>query len=215
MDWKKEHPRYDESRLLESDLDESPWTIWELWQKEASRTMRYTNEIAIATADTHGKPSVRMVLLKHASADQGFCWFSNRASQKGREISHNPQAQILWYSNALQRQVRISGTITELAREEVQDYARSRPRNSQISAYISRQSREVSSRMQLEKECRITEQELEGSDVPLSSEWTGYRLDPSYFEFWQGSSDRLHDRIVYALRSQEDKHVWAQTRLYP
>ena len=214
MDWKNEHPKYEYAKL-EDSVPHSPWLLWDLWQQEAKKVLHYTNEIVLATANKNSFPSARMLLLKHASKEKGFCFFSNRKSKKGIDISQNPQGQILWYCNKLQRQVRIYGTISELPQKEVEQYAFSRPRNSQISAYISQQSKTVSSKQELLETYYQCEKELQGRTVPLSKDWTGYSLQASTFEFWQGASNRLHDRIVYTLTIQKKQQIWTISRLYP
>ncbi len=214
MDWKNEHPTYEYSHLDDS-VPYSPWELWELWQQEAKKVLQYTNEIVLATASKEAVPSARMLLLKYASKEKGFCFFSNKKSRKGNDIHQNPQGHLLWYCSPLQRQVRIDGTISELPRKEAETYAISRPRKSQISAYISQQSQPVKSKQALLDAYHQCEKELKDKKIPVSENWTGYSLQPTMFEFWQGNSNRLHDRIVYTRDTQKEKQTWNISRLYP
>lgn len=215
MDWRKEHPQYTFSSLDESTVPPTPWALWNTWQEEAKQVLQYTNEIALATADTQGNVSNRMVLLKISDETHGFCWFSNNTSEKGTQIALNPHAEILWFNSKHHRQMRVRGLVHELPREQAVEYAHSRPIRSQISALISKQSETVHSKAYLQQIFDTAYQQYNSDDIshiPVSKHWTGYRLTPNRFEFWQGQPNRLHDRICYIY---DTSNSWDITRLYP
>lgn len=213
MDWKHEHPQYERYTLEDNSIPPIPWILWEQWQEEASHVLRYTNEIALATADVKGHVSVRMVLLKHSSEQEGFCWYTNRESEKGRQLTENPFAELLWYNKEHQRQVRIRGNVTELNRDNVCRYAQSRPFLSQVSAYVSEQSAPIESKNMLIEKFDHTQQEFSEKVVPVKDSWVGFSLQPQRFEFWQGNTNRLHDRIVFTYNINEKS--WTTERLQP
>jgi len=151
-----------------------------------------------------------MVLLKAFDAD-GFVFYTNYWSQKGRELEANPLAAAVMYWPELHRQVRIAGTVRRLSRQESETYFRARPRDAQISALASRQSRPIGSREDLERRFEDVEARHAGADVPLPEDWGGLRLSPDSFEFWQGQPSRLHDRIRYV----RERGTWRIERLQP
>lgn len=215
MDWKNEHPPYSYAELDDKNIVPCPWDMWNMWQKEAQQIAQYSNEIAVATSDTQGNATVRMVLLKHSDKLLGFCWYTNRYSEKGIQLVKNPKAEILWYSKKQNRQVRIRGSVTQLPRRVVETYAHSRPIKSQISALVSNQSHIIESKAHLKKlfdHAYHTHTTQNSSDIPVSKDWTGFSLNPNRFEFWQGSTERLHDRIIYKKIVQD---TWETSRLAP
>lgn len=154
------------------------------------------NAMCLATATRDGKPSARMVLLKGFGVD-GFRFYTNRGSRKGIELDENPVASLLFYWETLNRQVRIEGTVEELSNEESDAYFHSRPKSSQIGAAVSRQSHVIPNREFLRKKNADLEEEYREREVPRPPDWGGYIIRPSIMEFWQGQTNRLHDRIVF------------------
>jgi pyridoxamine 5'-phosphate oxidase len=167
--------------------------------------------MSLATATPDGKPAVRIVLLKGLS-EQGFSFFTNYASEKGRQIEANPHAALVLFWVQLERQIRIEGRVERTSREESEEYFHSRPRGSQLSAWASRQSDVIDARRVLEARLAKMEERYAGGEVPLPPHWGGYRLVPDTIEFWQGRANRLHDRFRY--RRQEDGS-WLIERLAP
>jgi len=203
---------YAREALDERDVDADPIVQFQHWFHQARNAeLLEPNAMALATADTNGVPSVRMVLLKGADAD-GFVFFTNYESNKGKDLTANPRASLCFWWDALQRQVRVSGSVARVSVAESQEYFQSRPHGSQVGAWASRQSSVLASREQLELEmARLSEQYPEGSVVPLPPTWGGYRLVPDSIEFWQGRQSRLHDRIAYERKNGS----WTILRLSP
>ncbi len=197
--------------LSESDVDADPVAQFAAWFAQASGAgIRMAEAVAVATASAAGAPSVRMVLLKRFDK-RGFVFFTNYESRKGRELTENPRAALLFYWDALGRQVRIEGPVRRTSIEESEEYVRSRPRGSQISALASPQSRAVADRAELERSvAEIAAGHGEG-DLPIPSWWGGYLVEPESFEFWQHREDRLHDRLRYT----PDGTGWRIERLAP
>lgn len=194
------------------DLDEDPLVLFARWFGEARAAEAFQPEaMALATATPAGAPSLRMVLNKGFD-ELGLVFFSNYGSRKGVELDANPQAALLFHWPELGRQVRVEGSVSRLSREDTEAYARSRPRDSQLSALASPQSRPVASRDWLEREVEALAGRYEHSELPVNEEWGGYRLVPRAWEFWQHRNNRLHDRFRY--RPQEGGG-WIIERLGP
>jgi pyridoxamine 5'-phosphate oxidase len=184
--------------LLEDDLDSDPFRQFEAWFEAARETgARAPEAAALATATADGAPSLRMVLVKEAGPG-GLEFYTNYESRKGEELASNPRAALLFYWDALGRQVRIEGPVRRVSVEETAAYVRSRPRGSQLSALASPQSRAIAGREQLEQSVAELTSSYEGAELPVPENWGGFRLDPVVFEFWQHREDRLHDRLRYA-----------------
>jgi pyridoxamine 5'-phosphate oxidase len=166
--------------------------------------------MALSTADSTGRPSSRMVLMKSFD-ENGFVFFTNYGSRKAGELDANPQAALLFHWTQLQRQVRIEGSVERVTREESLDYFRTRIRGSQLGAWASRQSQPLSGRHELEQREKEMAELFEGQEVPLPDFWGGYRLRPDYFEFWQGRANRLHDRVCF-IREGDG---WETLRRFP
>jgi pyridoxamine 5'-phosphate oxidase len=166
--------------------------------------------MALSTVDEHGRPSVRMVLLKSAD-QQGFRFFTNRASRKAGQLAAQPFAALCFHWPANVEQVRIEGRVERLPERESDEYFATRPRGSQIGAWASRQSEVLASREALEERTRLLEARFAGGPVPRPPFWGGYLLVPDRIEFWHGQPSRLHDRWLY-VRSGEG---WTVERLYP
>ncbi|MCI0708327.1 MAG: pyridoxamine 5'-phosphate oxidase [Ignavibacteriae bacterium] len=197
--------------LDESELDADPFVQFRHWLDEAiAAPFLEPTAMTLATATKDGKPSARVVLLKKVD-DRGFVFFTNYESRKGEELSENPNASLLFYWDALERQVRIEGTIERVSKEESKAYFDERPFASRIAATISQQSRVVRSREELEKKFDELAMRYKGEIVPLPSFWGGFRVLPGLFEFWQGRENRLHDRFRYSRGA----HGWRIERLSP
>jgi pyridoxamine 5'-phosphate oxidase len=198
--------------LRERDLQRDPLRQFAGWFADAETAgMRMPEAAALATASADAMPSLRMVLVKGFGED-GFHFFSNYASQKGRELAANPRAALLFYWDALGRQVRIVGPVRRSSDAETADYVRSRPRKSQLSALASPQSESVADREQLERRVAELERRYGDGELPLPDGWGGYRLTAESFEFWQQRHDRLHDRLRYRC---DDDGSWLIERLAP
>ena len=169
------------------------------------------NAAALATVDEHDRPTNRTVLLKYFDED-GFVFFTNFESTKARHIVANPNVALLFFWSEAARQVRISGTGTRVPASETLKYFVSRPRGSQIGAWVSAQSSVISSRLLLETEFQKLKDKFRNKEVPLPSFWGGYRVKPLEFEFWQGRRNRLHDRFQF---TKQDDGSWEIERLAP
>lgn len=211
MDLTEVRREYESQGIARKDMDPDPFVQFGQWLRRA-RDLELLDATAmtLATADSAGRPSARIVLLKHFDAD-GFCWYSDARSRKGQELRQNPRAALLFHWRDLSRQVRIHGEARPLPAEDAEKYFLMRPEGSRFSAAASKQSSEVGSRAQLEDEVLRLRAAWPDGDVPRPDDWIGYRLAPDYFEFWQGQDDRLHDRIVYMPHAAG----WELKRLAP
>jgi pyridoxamine 5'-phosphate oxidase len=169
-----------------------------------------TAPASLATADRHGHPSVRVVLIRHVD-DRGFVFHTNYNSRKGRELDANPNAALCFYWPTLDEQIRIEGSVSRLADDESDAYFNRRPRGSQLGAWASEQSSVLPSRETLESKYRQIEERFVDQIVPRPPFWGGYRLMPRRIEFWYGRPDRLHDRVLYTRGADG----WQIARLYP
>lgn len=205
---------YARTALREEDAAADALEQFQRWLAEAAAADPddYTSMI-LATADRQGRPSARTVLLKGYD-ERGFVFYTNYDSRKGRELAENPQAALVFYWAALDRQIRIEGRVEKTSREESEAYFRSRPVGSRIGAWASRQSAVIASRDDLERETRDLLERF-GEDVPLPDTWGGYRVIPEAMEFWQGRLDRLHDRLVYRRLAGGGSGGWTIERLSP
>ena len=181
--------------LRRADLDPDPLGQFERWFDEARPVVRVPEAMALATAGTGGAPSVRMVLLKQAD-EVGFVFYTHDSSRKGRELEANPQAALLFYWDPLGRQVRIEGRVGRVPDGESDAYFATRPRAAQVGAHASLQSEVLASRDELERRVEELGAEL-GTEVARPARWTGFRLAPDAWEFWQHRESRLHDRFRY------------------
>ncbi len=204
---------YARATLTERDVDPDPIPQFERWFAEAqAAAVPDVNAMTLATAGPDGAPSARVVLLKGVDA-RGFVFYTDYRSQKGVELSHNPRAALVFYWSPLERQVRITGTVTRTSTRESAAYFGSRPLLSRLSATASRQSSAIPDRAPLES--RVAELARTYGDTnppPLPSYWGGFRVSPTAVEFWQGRPNRLHDRLRYV---RSDSGVWTIERLSP
>ena len=198
--------------LSRDQLDADPLQQFDRWFNAALEVEAMdANAMSIATVSETGQPSLRTVLLKYYD-DDGFTFYTNLESRKAQEIDVNGQVALLFYWHELHRQVKIHGTATKLtARENIQYFMR-RPRDSQLGAWVSRQSSVISSRSVLENTFAQMKQKYASGDVPLPPFWGGYRVAPASIEFWQGRRNRLHDRFRYVC---DDTGDWRIERLAP
>jgi len=203
---------YARESLSERDVHPDPIQQFGHWFEQArAAELMEPNAMALATVSPTGQPSVRMVLLKEYS-ERGFVFYTDYRSRKGLELAANARAGLCFWWDALQRQVRINGSVEQVAREEAAEYYKSRPHGSRVGAWASHQSQVLPSRETLEQAvARLDTQHPEGSDVPLPPHWGGYRVIPQEMEFWQGRPSRLHDRIHYARGAGG----WTRERLSP
>lgn len=203
---------YSLSGLLEKDLARDPFRQFDKWFQEAEAAkLTEPNAMTLATATRDGRPSARTVLLKGLDG-RGFVFYSNYESRKGRELAENPRASLLFPWIALERQVIIEGTLAKITREESAAYFHSRPRASQLGAWVSQQSALITGRAVLEDAMKALDKKYAGVEVPLPPAWGGYRLAPETVEFWQGRRSRLHDRLRYR---REASGSWTVERLAP
>lgn len=201
---------YEQGELDERLLSADPIAQFGLWMQAAvDAGLQEPNAMTLATVGQDGSPSARMVLLRGFGAD-GFRFFTNYESAKGSELAAGGKAALVFYWAELERQVRVTGRVEKLAREENEAYFASRPRGHRLGAWASRQSEVVGSRELLEAALRNAEERFPGH-VPLPAYWGGYRVMPQAVEFWQGRPDRLHDRIRYRREGSE----WVRERLSP
>ena len=201
---------YQKFSLLEEAVAETPFKQFAVWFNEALKAaVPEANAMTLATATASGRPSARIVLLKGFDED-GFVFFTNYTSRKGRELTQNPFASLLFFWPALERQIRVEGTIQRISAAASDEYFHSRPLGSRIGAWVSPQSQPIT-KGELEARTVALTESL-GHEPPRPEYWGGYRLSPDRFEFWQGRPSRLHDRLVY----EKDAHgQWLQLRLAP
>lgn len=198
--------------LDETSIDRDPIRQFQGWFEDAIAAKIYLPEaMTLATATPDGRPSARMVLLKQVDHD-GFVFFTNYNSAKAHQLDANPHAALVFYWSALDRQVRVEGSVVRTSAEESRDYFRTRPRESQIGAWVSAQSEVISGRDVLEKRAQELENLYCDRDVDCPEHWGGYRLTPERIEFWKSRVGRLHDRILYLRESNGN---WAISRLAP
>lgn len=203
---------YASARLDEADVSPDPFVQFARWFAEArGAELLEPNAMSLATATADGAPSVRIVLLKEFD-ERGFVFFTDYRSRKGQELAENPRAALAFYWAELERQVRITGTVTRTSPEESRAYFASRPVGSRLGAWTSHQSQVIPNRRVLEETLRDIETRFADGAVPLPEYWGGYRLAPESLEFWQGRPSRLHDRIRYL---REPAGTWRIDRLSP
>lgn len=198
--------------LKEEEIDPNPIRQFRVWFDQAVRShLPEPTAMTLATATKKGRPSARMVLLKHFD-EHGFVFFTNYTSRKGRELAENPVAALVFHWVDLERQVRIVGAVKKVTRRESIEYFATRPLGSQIGAIASRQSEIIPDRGFLERNAATVARLFAGKIIHAPSTWGGYRLDPTEVEFWQGRQNRLHDRLLYV---RQKNRTWRIKRLSP
>ncbi|MCX7555199.1 pyridoxamine 5'-phosphate oxidase [Marinicella sp. S1101] len=211
MDIGEIRKEYTQFGLNREDLAASPFAQFEKWFQQAREAeLKEVNAMSIATVRADGMPQVRTVLLKLFD-QRGFVFFTNYNSAKAQEIDANPQASLLFPWLDLERQVRISGQVEKISKAESFKYFTSRPKGSQLGAWISEQSQVISSRTVLKTLMNQVKEKFKDGKIPLPDSWGGYRIMPESFEFWQGRANRLHDRFKYELNEGH----WHINRLAP
>lgn len=195
------------------DAVSDPFELFGTWLKEAKeKEINDANAMALATADPSGLPDVRMVLLKDFD-EQGFVFYTNLESYKGRQLEENPQAALCFHWKSLRRQVRVRGAITPVSGEEADAYFASRARDSRIGAWASAQSRPLEDRFALEKKVASYAVKFGVGEVPRPDFWSGFRLVPNRIEFWRDRPFRLHDRLEFTRPDRTAS--WSTSKLYP
>ena len=198
--------------LSREALDSCPVQQFELWLKQAVEGgLRDPTAMVLATIDDSGAPWQRIVLLKDVST-RGFVFYTNYGSAKARDIAGDPRVSLHFPWNELERQVIIGGSVEKMSFAESSRYFLSRPRESQIAAWASRQSRPISARAMLLKEVMTMRDKFSRGEVPMPDFWGGYRVIPQRIEFWQGGEHRLHDRFLYTIQAGGE---WEISQLQP
>lgn len=194
-----------------SGPSENPLDLFRVWYNKALQLdVEEPTSVTLATADREGMPSARVVLLKDFD-EQGFVIYTNLESRKGQEIAENPRAALCFHWMALRRQVRISGMVERIADDEADRYFASRPRQSRIGAWASRQSRPLDGLLSLEKRVAAYASRWPVGEIPRPEFWSGLRIVPGEIEFWEHRPWRLHERRLF----QRSGPAWESTRLYP
>lgn len=204
-----------ETKLTSRDISEAtdPFVTFQEWLSEAEKSEpNDPNATALATVDADGLPNVRMVLLKGFD-ERGFVFYTNFESQKGEEIIGQKKASMCFHWKSLRRQVRVRGEVEIVSDEEADIYYASRPRGSRIGAWASKQSRPLESRFALEKEVAKYTAKYAIGEIPRPPHWSGFRIIPTYIEFWKDGKFRLHDRIIFSR--PDESSDWDKTRFYP
>lgn len=208
MQLRREYAKHD---LDEKNIAKDPIVQFEKWFKSAvDERLTDANAMTLSTVGENGRPSSRIVLLKDFNTD-GFVFFTNYESLKGKEIAVNPFVSLNFYWSAFERQVRIDGKAERISQKDSEEYFHSRPFDSQIGALASHQSEEIPDREYLERIFNELKEKYRNSVVPKPESWGGYRVLPDRFEFWQGRTSRLHDRIVYIREGAK----WKIKRIAP
>ena len=203
---------YSMQQLLETDAHENPFEQLEHWLEEAKKVDPDNyNAMTLSTVDDNGFPNTRVVLLRDLSR-RGIVFYTNYQSIKGKEIAENPKIGVNFFWPELERQVRIRGEARKVEDAVSDAYFATRPRESQIGAWVSEQSMIIASREVLDKRTKEMEERFEGIEVPRPPFWGGYTVFPIYFEFWQGRTGRLHDRLSYRVDADVE---WYIERLAP
>jgi pyridoxamine 5'-phosphate oxidase len=198
--------------LNRRDLDPDPIKQFSAWFTAAVETgIPDVNAMSLATATGDGKPSVRVVLLKSFD-ENGFVFYTNYASEKGRQLAENPRAALGFYWVQLERQIRIQGSVEKTSRDDSLRYFHSRPSGAQLGAWASHQSEEIDARRILEARLAEMTERFAGDEIPLPPHWGGYRVRPAIIEFWQSRPNRLHDRFRYSRAADGG---WSIARLAP
>lgn len=202
---------YLQGGLRRNDLPDDPIALFETWMQQAiAAGVPDPTAMVVGTVDEQGQPYQRIVLLKQVD-EQGFVFYTNMGSRKASHLGYNPRISLLFPWHSLERQVHVTGQVEKLSATEVMKYFSSRPKDSQIGAWVSKQSSRISARGLLEAKFLEMKQKFANGEVPLPSFWGGFRVHVDSVEFWQGGANRLHDRFIY----QREQAGWAISRLAP
>ncbi|ACJ29739.1 Pyridoxamine 5'-phosphate oxidase [Shewanella piezotolerans WP3] len=194
------------------NVPDDPMELFNSWLEVVKDSeIKDPTAMSVATVDEHGQPFQRIVLLKRFG-DDGFVFFTNLESRKAQHIAINSKVSLLFPWHTLEKQVAITGVAEPLSKTEVLKYFMSRPKDSQIAAWVSKQSSPISARKALETKFSEMKAKFAKGDVPLPKFWGGYIVKPTSIEFWQGGENRLHDRFIYERSADEQ---WAKSRLAP
>ena len=204
---------YERNPLIEDNIPENPMELFQKWFYEADATdgIEEANVMSVSTLGLDGFPKTRIVLLKKYTWE-GFIFYTNYDSEKGRAIQDNPKVSLNFFWHSLERQIVIKGQAEKIAPNLSDGYFESRPKGSQLGAWASDQSQEIESRDALDEKLNSFEKKFEGQEIPRPENWGGFIVKPVSIEFWQGRPNRMHDRILFAL--QED-YNWRVSRLQP
>ena len=203
---------YQQQSLSEEDILSNPFSQFDKWWNEALKSeIGEVNAMTLSTASAKGEPDARIVLLKGFD-ENGFTFFTNYESSKGRQLLENPRACLVFFWKELERQVRIKGPVEKVDSRESDTYFNSRPSGSRIGAWASPQSELLVNRDWLEQREKEIQEKYRGKEIPRPPHWGGYRLKPISMEFWQGRSNRLHDRILFTNVSEG---IWKIGRIAP
>jgi pyridoxamine 5'-phosphate oxidase len=202
--------KYLKGELIEKNLSKDPFDLFDNWFEDLEKfgNERENNAMSLSTVNDKNVPTTRVVLLKQFSKN-GFVFYSNYDSRKGKHIDNNPNVCISFYWPSMERQVIINGKVSKISAIESEKYFNSRPKSSQLGAIISNQSEIIPSRKYLEE--KLSKFNISNNNLKRPSNWGGYILKPELFEFWQGRDSRLHDRIIFS----KSKTNWDQKRLSP
>lgn len=203
---------YQKHELLEEEIPQDPFDLFHTWLRavEESREVEEVNTMTLSTIGSDGFPQSRVVLLKEYDTE-GFVFYTNYGSEKGKAIEQHPKVCISFFWPASERQVIIKGVAQKTTEEDSEIYFHSRPRESQLGAWASQQSSVIPSREFLKEKMQALEKQYEGKEIPKPVYWGGYKVIPSHFEFWQGRPSRLHDRIYFT----KENSGWKIDRLAP
>ena len=203
---------YQKHQLLEEEIPQDPFELFHYWLQEieANREVEEVNKMNLSTIGLDGFPATRVVLLKEYDAE-GFVFYTNYESDKGKAIAKNPKVCLSFFWPASERQVIIKGLAEKTSVEDSEVYFQSRPKGSQLGAWASQQSSVIPSREYLQEKLNLLEEQYSGKEIPKPVYWGGYKVIPSQFEFWQGRPNRLHDRIYFSKEGKE----WKIDRLAP
>ncbi|MGY5849780.1 pyridoxamine 5'-phosphate oxidase [Salegentibacter sp. F14] len=212
-DLKHYRQSYEKDKLAHDNLPSEPLALFSNWFKDAEDHPEITepNAMSLATVGEDRVPKSRVVLLKSFSLE-GFTFYTNYNSVKGKDLAANPNLCLSFFWPALERQVIILGTATKTSAEDSDEYFNVRPRGSQLGAWASQQSQEIPSHQYLIDELKKLEEKFDGGEIPRPGHWGGYRVEPFHFEFWQGRRNRLHDRVQYEKTINGD---WKIKRVAP
>lgn len=203
---------YTQGGLLESNINPNPLKQFQIWFEQALEAeILEPNAMTLATVNSEGKPTARIVLLKHLD-ERGFSFFTNYESEKGKNLSQNPWVSLVFWWGDLERQVRIQGKVEKISPAESDQYFSSRPLGSQLGAWVSEQSTIINSREVLDTRLDKLEKQYQAQNIPRPEHWGGFQVIPHQIEFWQGRENRLHDRLRYRLQADQS---WIIERLAP